>query len=166
MTTAEQTTNGIETNNSSIGQAVDGQGIEGATKPMDAVDGVQAQVAQGPQFKVGWSYDVFLRKNGLPPSTEAVEAWRELSRKASKAQVALIAQLSGAGAKTKCSQKAVFNKRDGRWDTALTARVVQPGCKDGELVMEAILKGQQRAAKALSEMRQAAARMGFLPDAG
>lgn len=114
------------------------------------------------QFKVGWSYDVFLKKNGFAPSATASETWHELSRTASKAQVALIAQLSGAGAKTKCSAKAVFNKKDGRFDTALTARVVQPGCKDMDMITEALVKAQARASKALSDMRAAAIGQGAL----
>lgn len=125
-------------------------GLAGKSEPEDV------------RFKIGWSYDIFLRKNNLAPSETAQAEWLERSREASKAQVALISQLTGAGLKTKCGRKAVYNKRDGRWDTALTARVVQPGCKDQDLILDAVVKAQARAAKSLSDMRAAAMHAGVL----
>lgn len=123
------------------------------------------QVASGAKevlYRVGWSYSIYLSRNGFSPSAHASEDWLRRAREASKRQVALIAELSSAGAKTRCSQKAVFNKRDGRWDTALTARVVKPGCSDQDLIVDALTKAQQRASKSLSDMRQAAIGQGAI----
>lgn len=108
------------------------------------------------QFKVGWSYDVFLRKNKLSPSEAAGSEWKRLSREASKAQVARMAQLTDKGFKTTCKRTAIWNGKSKSWDTALTARVVSPDCDDADLIRDAYVKAQARQAKLLSSMRAAA----------
>lgn len=121
-----------------------------------------APAAKQTLFKVGWSYDVFLRKNGLPPSAAANEEWLALSRQASKAQVDEMHTMSLAGAKTVCKQSAVFSTKDGRYNTVLTAKVVKPGCADIELIENALLRAQKSASKRLSAMRMAAAHQGVI----
>lgn len=113
-------------------------------------------------FKVGWNYGTYLSKNNLPPSEHNQLEWLALSRKASKEQVELIASLSASGMKTKCTKRAVFNARDGRFDTSLTARVVQPGCDDPDLIQDTILAAQKRASDRLSDMRATARKLGVL----
>lgn len=71
-------------------------------------------------------------------------------------------ELNLAGAKTVCKQRAVFNAKDGRFDTSLTARVVQPGCKDEELILDCLIRAQKSASKRISGMKTAAAAMGVI----
>lgn len=123
----------------------------------------KVDVTQDPiKFKVGWSYGVFLGKNNLAPSEAAQKDWLERSRTASKEQVERMAELNRAGMKTTCRRKAVFSSKDGRFNTSLTARVIQPGCDDEELITDAVLNAQKRASKRLSDMRQAAAHQGVI----
>lgn len=113
-------------------------------------------------FKVGWSYSVFLTKNGFAPSEHRQEEWLTLSREASKTQMESMRSLAMAGAKTTCKVTAVYSAKDGRFNTAMTARVVKPGCDDAELITEALLKAQRSATKRLSDMRFVAARQGIV----
>lgn len=113
-------------------------------------------------FKVGWSYDVFLRKNQLPPSEHAQREWLSLSRDASKAHVEMIAQLANAGAKCKGSRKAVFNRTDNRFDTVLSVRVTQPGCNDSELITDALVSSRMRFAKTIELMEAVARHQGII----
>lgn len=113
-------------------------------------------------FKVGFSYDVFLRKNGIPPSEHAQKEWLTLSREANKNHVATIAQLAASGAKCKGKRKAVFNRTDQRFDTRLTVEVTQPGCNDSELITEALLGARMRFAKTLELMEAVANHQGIV----
>lgn len=122
----------------------------------------QDTAAKQTLFKVGWSYDVFLRKNSLPPSPQASETWRTLSQEHSKAQLESMRELANMGAKVVCKAKAVYNAKDGRFDTSLTARVIKPGCKDQDMILEAVQSAHKRASKRLSDMRSAAAGMGVI----
>jgi len=113
-------------------------------------------------FRVGWSYDVFLRKNGFAPSDQRQTEWLALSREASKAHVQEIASLAAAGAKCKVRQRAVFNRADARWDTALGVIIVKPGCNDSELITDALLNARRRFAKTIDAMEVAANHQGVI----
>lgn len=112
------------------------------------------------QFKVGWSYDVFLRKNKLAPSENASSEWRRFNRETARAHVHTMAELTAAGMKTTCKRSAVWSMKDRRYNTAMTARVIQPGCDDGELIADCYVKQQARQAKTLAAMRAAAINQG------
>lgn len=101
-----------------------------------------------PRFVIGWSYDVYLRKNGLPPSEAAAAQWRRFNKETAKAHVSRMAELNAAGAKTKCGRSAVWNQKSKTYDTALTARVIEPDCRDIDLVVRPSLRRKPRLRKA------------------
>lgn len=113
-------------------------------------------------FRVGWNYSTFLSKNGLPPGPIAHNEWLSLSRDASKGQIDSMRELAFAGAKTKVAVKAVLNRKDGRFDTSMTARVVKPGCDDMELIADAVRKSIARDSKRQHEMMGIASRLGVI----
>ena len=104
-----------------------------------------------PRFVIGWSYDVYLRKNGLPPSEAAAAQWRRFNKETAKAHVSRMAELNAAGAKTKCGRSAVWNQKSKTYDTALTARVIEPDCRDIDLVRTAVIKAQAKAQESTAQ---------------
>jgi hypothetical protein len=113
-------------------------------------------------FKPGWSYSLFLSRNGYAPSEVREGQWRSLNKEANHKQVTDMRTLALAGAKTKIGQRAVFNSKDGRFDTSLTARVVQAGCSDADLIADCLLRARLSASKRLDAMSAVAASHGVL----
>lgn len=136
------------------------QRLANSLTPDSAPTAEQTGATAARQFKMGWSYDVYLRKNKLPPSEAAARDWREANKAANLEQAARMNKLVVGGFKTKCSRKAVWNQKAKGYDTALTMRVVEPDCCDAELIEEAYTKAQARQAKLLASMRAAAVEAG------
>lgn len=111
---------------------------------------------KSPVFKVGWDLATFCRRNELSLDEGSRNQWLAASRQASKDQLERMHKASIAGFKTTVKQAAVWNLKAKCWDTAETARVVIPDCKDPELIQAAYVKAQARAAKDLAEKRAAA----------
>jgi len=117
---------------------------------------------QPTQFKIGWSYDVFLRKNARVPSESAQDEWLAMSRQANKEHVNTLASLVQSGARAKCSVKARFNAKDGRFDTVLSVSVAKPGCNDTELIIKAVSESRARFTKTIENMTAAARGQGAI----
>lgn len=113
-------------------------------------------------FKAGWSYKLFLQRNGYVPTPEHDAEFKQLCKEASASQLQEMQDCFLIGAKTKVSIKAVLNRSNGRFDTSLTARVIKPGCKDGELIKEALSRLENSLSNRISDARYIARQHGVI----
>lgn len=113
-------------------------------------------------FRAGWSYKLFLVRNGYSPTPERDQEFRQLCKEASASQLQAMQDAFLVGCKTKVAVKAILNRRDGRYDTSMTARVVTPGCKDRELILEALERLEKSASNRIADARMIARNHGAL----